>query len=51
MLYKLIYDADEDNRNISEVVECSWDKLQEIIKDLKEVGYYNIDATAIEEEE
>lgn len=50
MRYKLVYDYDEENRNLSEVVECSWDKLQEIIKDLKDLDYYNIDAVAIDEE-
>ena len=50
MRYKLIYDYDEENRNLFEVVECSWDKLQEIIKELKDLDYYNIEAVAIEED-
>ena len=50
MRYKLFYDLDEENRNLSEVVECSWDKLQEIIKELKDLDYYNIEAVAIEED-
>lgn len=50
MRYKLFYDLDEENRNLSEVVECSWSTLQGIIKELKDLDYHNIDAVAIEEE-
>ena len=49
-VYAIIYDFSNDytdERNISERFEGSWQELQEYIKQMKENGCYNIEATAI----
>ena len=50
MRYIIIYDY-EDCINCQESFEGSWQELQEEIKSMKKEGCYNIDATAISEED
>lgn len=50
-MYELIYDWDEENRNIRELFEGSFDELQAHIADLRKAGYYNISAADISAED
>jgi hypothetical protein len=50
MKYEIIYDY-EDSINLQETFEGTWHELQEEIKSMKKEGCYNIDATAVSEEE
>ena len=50
--YELVYDycSDDgftDEHGIVTTLHCTWNELQDIIKDMREVGYYNISATDI----
>lgn len=50
-MYELIYDVDEETRNIREAYEGNWHDLQIYIKCLREGGCYNIEATCIDAEQ
>lgn len=47
--YEVIYDCDDDSRNIREEFSGDWTALQKFIKELRASGCYNIDAAAIDE--
>lgn len=51
MVYEIIYDADEENRNIKEIYEGNWHDLQIYLKCLRIGGCYNIEATLIDDTE
>lgn len=50
MKYTIVYDY-EDSKNCQEEFKGDWLELKKYIKTMKEQGCYNIDATAVSEEE
>lgn len=48
-MYEIVYDFDDDDRNIREIFNGSWCELQVRIEELKHVGFYNINAAYIGE--
>lgn len=50
-MYEVIYDVDEDVRNIRETFAGSWFDLQDFIKNLRDSGFYNIAVNNIGSEE
>ena len=49
-MYEIIYDYD-DEKNIRENFDGTWTELQDHIKQMRETGCYNIDATDLEQGE
>lgn len=50
MKYEIIYDY-EDSKNCQEEFKGEWLELKKYIETMKKQGCYNIEATAISEEE
>ena len=48
MKYEVIYDCD-DCRGITEIFEGEWTELKAYIKELRECGYFNIDAVCTDD--
>lgn len=49
MRYEIIYDY-EDEKNIRETFEGTWEELQSYIRQMRDTGCYNIDANCIDGE-
>lgn len=46
-MYEIMYDVDDDTRNVTETFEGSYDEMRQYLRDLRADGCYNITASWI----